>query len=63
MFKDKLFGVIGRQKSGHSDGAPSGKRRSRKQQRHSNQDFLETYNLIWKPGPNIRYQNPDGWIC
>jgi len=30
--------------------------------RLSSEKFLECFNVIWKRGPMVRYQNPDAWI-
>jgi hypothetical protein len=30
--------------------------------RMSSQEFLEIYKNLWKEGPKVKYQNPEGWI-
>jgi Ca2+-binding EF-hand superfamily protein len=33
-----------------------------KQKRLSSQEFLDVYKSLWKPGPTVVYQSPDGRV-
>lgn len=28
----------------------------------ASREFLEIYDKLWKKGPTVKYQNPDGWV-
>jgi hypothetical protein len=36
--------------------------KNEKQKRLSSQEFLDVYNSLWKPGPSVVYQSPDGRV-
>ena len=62
MFKDKLIAALKVRESRDNNGDKEMFRtlnKIQKQKRLSSIEFLKVYNLLWKKGPKVLYQNPE----
>ena len=62
MFKDKLIAALKVRESTDNNGDKEMFRtinKIQKQKRLSSNEFLKVYNLLWKKGPTVLYQNPE----
>ena len=62
MFKDKLIAALKVGESTDNNGDKEMFRtinKIQKQKRLSSDEFLKVFNLLWKKGPTVLYQNPE----